>query len=92
MLIEIETLSVFRGSLTRRALALVEWAALHRLELREDWRRSRAGQASLRSILWIEVVRQMALLRIREAEALEGFKLRLTLTDGSVIKRDVRAL
>lgn len=34
----------------------------------------------------------MAFLRIREAEALEGFKLRLTLTDGSVIERDVRDL
>jgi len=46
VLIEIETLSVFRGALPRRALALVlEWAALHTLELREDWRRSRAGQA-----------------------------------------------
>jgi hypothetical protein len=34
----------------------------------------------------------MTLLRIREVEALEGFKLRLTLTDGSVIERDVRSL
>ncbi|MFZ1890313.1 MAG: DUF2442 domain-containing protein [Candidatus Binataceae bacterium] len=31
----------------------------------------------------------MALLRIREVEALEDFKLRLTLTDGSAIERDV---
>ena len=44
-LIEIETLLVFRGSLPRRALALVlEWAALHRIELREDWRRARSGE------------------------------------------------
>jgi hypothetical protein len=44
-LIEIETLMVFRGSLPRRALALVlEWAALHRAELREDWQRARAGK------------------------------------------------
>ena len=36
-LIEVETLSVFRGALPRRALALVlEWATLHRPELRED--------------------------------------------------------
>ena len=34
----------------------------------------------------------MALLRIREVKALEGFKLRLTLTDGSVIERDVSSL
>ncbi len=34
----------------------------------------------------------MALLRIREVEALPGFKLRLTLTDGSVIERHVSRL
>lgn len=34
----------------------------------------------------------MALLRIREVKALEGFELRLTLTDGSVIERDVSRL
>ena len=46
VLIEIETLSVFRGALPRRALALVlEWTALHRVELREDWQRARNGEA-----------------------------------------------
>jgi hypothetical protein len=34
----------------------------------------------------------MALLRIREAEPLEGFKLRLTMTDGSTIEREVSRL
>jgi hypothetical protein len=34
----------------------------------------------------------MALLRIRTVEALEGFKLRLTLTDGSMIEREVSHL
>ncbi len=44
-LIEIETLLVFRGSLPRRALALVlEWAAMHRSELHDDWQRARTGQ------------------------------------------------
>ncbi len=33
-----------------------------------------------------------SLLRIREVKALGGFKLRLTLTDGSVIERDVSRL
>jgi hypothetical protein len=43
-LIEIETLAVLRGELPRRALALVlEWAALHRQELRTDWERARLG-------------------------------------------------
>ena len=44
-LIEIETLSVYRGEIPRRALALVlEWAALHRDELRRDWQLARSGR------------------------------------------------
>ena len=39
---EIDTLDVTRGSLPRRAHALVvEWASLHRAELRDDWDRAR---------------------------------------------------
>jgi uncharacterized protein DUF4160 len=39
---EIDTLDVTRGDLPRRAHALVlEWATLHRNELREDWERAR---------------------------------------------------
>lgn len=38
VLIDLRDLSVYRGSLPRRALALVlEWAAEHRKELLEDW-------------------------------------------------------
>jgi hypothetical protein len=37
-LIAIETLTVLRGGLSPRALALVtEWATLHRAELMDDW-------------------------------------------------------
>jgi uncharacterized protein DUF4160 len=44
-LIGIESLSVLRGGLPPRALGLVmEWAALHQDELREDWRRARAQE------------------------------------------------
>jgi Domain of unknown function (DUF4160) len=44
-LIEFETLSIFRGFLPRRAFALVlEWAALHREELREEWCHARNGE------------------------------------------------
>ena len=40
---EIDTLDIARGGLPRRAHALVlEWAALHRNELRDDWERARA--------------------------------------------------
>jgi hypothetical protein len=39
---EIDTLDVTRGGLPRRAHALVlEWATLHRNELRHDWERAR---------------------------------------------------
>lgn len=44
-LIEINTLLVLRGSLPRRALALVlEWAVLHRDELYLDWQRACTGE------------------------------------------------
>lgn len=43
-LIEIESLTVYRGELPQRALAMVlEWAALHRQELRRDWDLARRG-------------------------------------------------
>lgn len=41
----IETLDILRGQLPRRAHAMViEWALLHRLELRADWHRAREGR------------------------------------------------
>jgi hypothetical protein len=41
----IETLEVIEGWLPLRAMALVvEWAVLHRAELRENWNRARLGQ------------------------------------------------
>jgi hypothetical protein len=44
-LIVIETLAVYRGALPRRALALVlEWAALHREELRAAWVLAQGGR------------------------------------------------
>ena len=44
-LIDINSLSVFAGSLPPRALGLVvEWAALHQLELLEDWQKAQEQQ------------------------------------------------
>jgi hypothetical protein len=44
-LIDIRTLDVIGGKLPRRAMALVlEWAALHRVELMEDWNLCQAKQ------------------------------------------------
>ncbi len=41
----IETLEILRGSLPRRAHGLVvEWASLHRDELRANWTRARNGE------------------------------------------------
>jgi hypothetical protein len=43
--IAIESGSLFEGELPPRALGLiVEWAALHRTELLEDWERARSLQ------------------------------------------------
>ena len=42
--VNIETLDLFEGRLPRRALALtLEWAALHREELRQNWDKARNG-------------------------------------------------
>ena len=42
-LVEIEDLGIVRGALPARARRLVmEWASLHRPELREAWRRARS--------------------------------------------------
>lgn len=45
-LVDLNTLDVLQGGVPRRALALtLEWAALHRAELRENWERARQGLA-----------------------------------------------
>lgn len=45
VMINIQTLEIMKGSLPKRALALVlEWASLHRDELKEDWQRCEIGQ------------------------------------------------
>ncbi len=43
--VNINTLEVMDGTMTRRAQALVlEWAALHRSELREAWEKTSANK------------------------------------------------
>ncbi len=52
-LVDIRTLEVLRGSLPRRALVLVlEWAALHRQELLENWNlcENRQGPRKIRPL------------------------------------------
>ena len=44
-IIAIDSLAVLTGELPPRVLGLAtEWAALHRAELEEDWRRARARE------------------------------------------------
>lgn len=53
-ILEIETAAVLLGDLPHRALGMVvEWAALHRAELEENWRHARA-QAPLTPIRPLE--------------------------------------
>ncbi|MGO9019109.1 MAG: DUF4160 domain-containing protein [Syntrophobacteraceae bacterium] len=48
VLIEIQTLRILSGSISRRAHALViEWADLHRDELSANWQRARYGEVLL---------------------------------------------
>jgi hypothetical protein len=43
--VDVNTLEVIHGRMSRRALALVlEWAALHRAELRQAWERASTNQ------------------------------------------------
>jgi hypothetical protein len=43
--VDLNTLEVIKGRMSRRALALVlEWAALHRAELRAAWEQARQNQ------------------------------------------------
>jgi len=52
--LQFETLSILRGSLSPRALALVtEWATLHQAELMEDWTLARE-EAQLKPIAPLE--------------------------------------
>jgi hypothetical protein len=52
--IGIETLDVLRGWLPQRVLGLtLEWAAIHRDELRKNWNRARA-QENLESVAPLE--------------------------------------
>jgi len=45
-LVEIDTLGVYRGWLPRRALAMVlEWAAMHRDDLRAAWSMASEGRS-----------------------------------------------
>jgi hypothetical protein len=53
-IIAIETLTILQGRLSPRTLGLVmEWAALHQEELRENWALARA-QAPLKKIAPLE--------------------------------------
>lgn len=80
-LVDIGTLTVLRGALPRRALALVlEWAALHQWGLRADWDLARRG-LPLAPILPLDY--DPPVIRIRTVRPLEGYTVELLLTDGT---------
>lgn len=47
--INIETLEIIEGKIPNRVLALaLEWAALHRAELRENWQLAQSGMPPMK--------------------------------------------
>lgn len=47
-LVSVETLEVIQGEIPQRAYGMVlEWAALYRNEIRDNWERARAGSELL---------------------------------------------
>jgi uncharacterized protein DUF4160 len=80
--IDIRTLEVIRGSLPRRALALVlEWAALHREELTEDWNLCASNQTPRK--IQPPGITPAALWRVASIQALAGYCLRVRFVDGT---------
>jgi hypothetical protein len=78
--ININTLEVIEGDMSRRAQALVlEWAALHRIELRQAWEAASQNQAPSK-IPPLEQNRIM--IRIISAEPLSDYRLKITFNDG----------
>jgi hypothetical protein len=92
-LINIETLAVYRGDL-RDVRSRWFWNGLRCIETSCDRTGTWRAMGALCNQLphWSKVKEPMPLLRIQQAVPLEGFRLRLTLTDGSVVERDVSDL
>jgi hypothetical protein len=79
-LIRIDTLEVIRGSLPRRALALVlEWASEHRLELNEDWDCAVHSRRRNRSLPWNDI---MIAWSVTALKVLPGHRLEVEFADG----------
>lgn len=90
-LIAIETLETLEGGLPRRPTAFVlEWAALHREALRRNWERARNGLplAPIDPLSREEHV-MLRPVRVRAAQPLEQYHVRLEFTDGSVRDMDL---
>jgi hypothetical protein len=77
--IAIDTLEVLDGNLPRRAMALtLEWTALHRDELRENWSKARQGTFRERRATGL-----IDMVEVTSAVALEGYKAHLMFSDGT---------
>jgi len=88
-ILDIATLSVLEGSLSRRVLGLVvEWAAQHQDELEANWQLARR-HASLNKIArWSRVM----LKDVVEVEAIGDYRLRVEFEDGVAGEVDVAAI
>jgi hypothetical protein len=68
----------------------MEWAAEHQAELAEDWRLASSGEPIVR--IAPPSKNSRAMLTLRSVEALDDYWLRLKLSDGTMIERNVREL
>jgi len=89
-LIDIRTLEMIRGSLPRRAHALVRaWATLHRNELMEDWQLCVTRPTRGKSCPWNST---KAPWRVMHVQALPGYRLAVRFVDGTAGEVDLSHL
>lgn len=62
---------------------------MHRDEFRQDWELARSGQVPRPIARWNRKGDEMELLRVKDVVALEGYWLRMTLTNGQLVERDL---
>ena len=78
------------GKLPPRAMGLVlEWASARKGALAEDWQLA-SEHLPLKPIAPMK--KDSSMLRIKHASALDNFIVRLTLTSGDVVERDLEAV
>ena len=78
--VDIHTPEIIAGRMTPRALALIlEWAALHRAELRRAWELTSTNREAFKTA---PLEQNDGMIRIVSAEALPGCRLKVVFSDG----------